>query len=169
MTRTDAPAICQHAGPLLPGRFGDSARGAQPRVCHSPALADDRPADAQGLDRSRRSSTASRWKGPFVRIRFRWLRCAKIPQHLAMLEQWMLSYKPQELFDRKGRLIAEFASCRRRATCDERQPARQWWTSDDRTHDAEFLRLRAGDARPRHGDRREHRIASGTMCATSSS
>ena len=29
--------------------------------------------------------------------------------HLKILEQWMKSYRPQELFDRKGRLIAELA------------------------------------------------------------
>jgi xylulose-5-phosphate/fructose-6-phosphate phosphoketolase len=31
------------------------------------------------------------------------------PQHVPLLEQWMRSYKPQELFDPKGRLIAELA------------------------------------------------------------
>jgi xylulose-5-phosphate/fructose-6-phosphate phosphoketolase len=31
------------------------------------------------------------------------------PQHLQMLEQWMRSYRPEELFDERGRLIAELA------------------------------------------------------------
>ncbi len=31
------------------------------------------------------------------------------PKHLEMLEQWMRSYKPDELFDRSGRLVAELA------------------------------------------------------------
>ena len=31
------------------------------------------------------------------------------PQHLKILEDWMLSYKPQELFDAKGKLIRELA------------------------------------------------------------
>ncbi len=31
------------------------------------------------------------------------------PEHLKMLEQWMLSYKPQQLFDKRGRLIPELA------------------------------------------------------------
>ncbi len=31
------------------------------------------------------------------------------PQHLKMLEKWMKSYKPEELFDKNGRLIAELA------------------------------------------------------------
>jgi len=34
---------------------------------------------------------------------------ASNPEHLKMLEQWLLSYKPQELFDDKGKLIAELA------------------------------------------------------------
>jgi xylulose-5-phosphate/fructose-6-phosphate phosphoketolase len=31
------------------------------------------------------------------------------PKHLKMLEQWMKSYKPEELFDKSGRLIPELA------------------------------------------------------------
>ncbi|HEX7959768.1 MAG TPA: phosphoketolase family protein, partial [Terriglobales bacterium] len=34
---------------------------------------------------------------------------AEKPQHLRILEDWMLSYKPQELFDIKGKLIEELA------------------------------------------------------------
>jgi xylulose-5-phosphate/fructose-6-phosphate phosphoketolase len=34
---------------------------------------------------------------------------ASKPEHLRMLEQWMLSYKPEELFDEHGSLRAEFA------------------------------------------------------------
>ena len=32
------------------------------------------------------------------------------PQHLKMLEQWMKSYKPQELFDKNGKLNSELAA-----------------------------------------------------------
>ena len=31
------------------------------------------------------------------------------PEHVRHLEQWMRSYKPEELFDERGRLIAELA------------------------------------------------------------
>jgi xylulose-5-phosphate/fructose-6-phosphate phosphoketolase len=31
------------------------------------------------------------------------------PKHLAQLEEWMKSYKPEELFDEKGKLVAEIA------------------------------------------------------------
>jgi xylulose-5-phosphate/fructose-6-phosphate phosphoketolase len=34
---------------------------------------------------------------------------AEKPEHLKLLEKWMKSYKPQELFDRTGRLIPELA------------------------------------------------------------
>jgi xylulose-5-phosphate/fructose-6-phosphate phosphoketolase len=34
---------------------------------------------------------------------------ASKPAHLKLLEQWMKSYRPQELFDKSGRLIAELA------------------------------------------------------------
>ena len=34
---------------------------------------------------------------------------ASKPEHLKLLEQWMKSYKPQELFDKTGRLVPELA------------------------------------------------------------
>jgi xylulose-5-phosphate/fructose-6-phosphate phosphoketolase len=34
---------------------------------------------------------------------------AKKPEHLALLEQWMRSYRPEELFDENGKLIPELA------------------------------------------------------------
>jgi len=32
------------------------------------------------------------------------------PEHLAMLERWMKSYRPEELFDKRGRLVPELAA-----------------------------------------------------------
>ena len=32
------------------------------------------------------------------------------PEHLALLESWMRSYQPEELFDEKGALVAELAA-----------------------------------------------------------
>jgi xylulose-5-phosphate/fructose-6-phosphate phosphoketolase len=40
------------------------------------------------------------------------------PVHLKLLEQWMRSYRPDELFDRQGRLVAELAGL---APCGERR------------------------------------------------
>jgi xylulose-5-phosphate/fructose-6-phosphate phosphoketolase len=34
----------------------------------------------------------------------------EFPEHLALLEAWMRSYKPEELFDRQGRLLPELAA-----------------------------------------------------------
>ena len=34
---------------------------------------------------------------------------AEHPEHIALLEQWMKSYKPEELFDEKGKLIEQLA------------------------------------------------------------
>jgi xylulose-5-phosphate/fructose-6-phosphate phosphoketolase len=34
---------------------------------------------------------------------------AQKPEHLTQLEEWMKSYKPEELFDEKGKLVAELA------------------------------------------------------------
>ena len=34
----------------------------------------------------------------------------KNPEHLALLEKWMRSYKPEELFDERGRLVPELAA-----------------------------------------------------------
>jgi xylulose-5-phosphate/fructose-6-phosphate phosphoketolase len=35
---------------------------------------------------------------------------SKNPEHLRLLEEWMLSYRPAELFDKEGRLIPELAA-----------------------------------------------------------
>jgi xylulose-5-phosphate/fructose-6-phosphate phosphoketolase len=40
------------------------------------------------------------------------------PEHLKLLEQWLRSYRPDELFDQQGRLIAELAGL---APCGERR------------------------------------------------
>ena len=37
------------------------------------------------------------------------------PAHLQILEDWLRSYRPEELFDESGRLVPELARARRRA------------------------------------------------------
>ena len=86
---------------------GDPARiqreRAERRFTKRPAMADDRAALAQGLDRSR-GVDGKQVRGLLARrIRCRWATCDK-PGHVAMLEQWMRSYRPEELFDEHGRL-----------------------------------------------------------------
>ena len=46
------------------------------------------------------------------------------PEQLAALEEWMRSYRPEELFDATGAPIAELPRCRaERRPADERQPS----------------------------------------------
>ena len=48
------------------------------------------------------------------------------PEHLAQLEEWLRSYRPEELFDEEGALVPELAALPpQRRPADERQPARQ--------------------------------------------
>ena len=41
---------------------------------------------------------------------------ASNPKHITLLEDWLKSYEPEELFDEDGRLVEELRSWRRRAT-----------------------------------------------------
>ena len=48
------------------------------------------------------------------------------PEHIAVLEQWLRSYRPDELFDATGRLGARARRARAEGRApDEREPARQ--------------------------------------------
>jgi xylulose-5-phosphate/fructose-6-phosphate phosphoketolase len=63
-----------------------------------------RPKDGQ----ARRWSTANRWRVPFARIRSRWRRYSPSPA-TRQLEEWMRSYRPDELFDDGGSLVPDLA------------------------------------------------------------
>ena len=84
------------------------ARSPRPREFDATALAHDRPGFAQGLDRPQ-GVDGLKMEGTFARIRCP-LRSAAHPEHLTLLEDWMKSYRPQELFDEKGRLMPELAA-----------------------------------------------------------
>ena len=56
-----------------------------------------------------RRSTACRSRAPGARTRCRWPTCATTPEHLRVLEDWLRSYRPEELFDDEGRLVPELA------------------------------------------------------------
>ena len=58
----------------------------------------------------RRSSMACRWRERSAPIRCRWPMSRNNADHLEMLEQWMRSYRPEELFDQNGRLVPELAA-----------------------------------------------------------
>ena len=77
------------------------------------------------------------------------------PEHVRILEEWMKSYRPEELFDDSGRLrpeLAELAAARRAP--HERQPARQWRPAAARSAAAGFPRLCGRGADAGRGDRR---------------
>ena len=92
----------------------DPAGGARRRA-GAPALADDRPAHAEGLDRPEGGRRPARRglvplaPGPALRGP------RDGPEHLAALEAWMRSYRPEELFDerRRARRRARRARARR--------------------------------------------------------
>ena len=63
-----------------------------------------------------RRSTASRSRAPGARIRCRSRRRATNAEHLRQLEDWLRSYRPEELFDEAGALVPELAALAPRAT-----------------------------------------------------
>ena len=81
-----------------------------------PGVADDRAAHPEGLDRAeggRRRPGRGHLPRP---IRSRWPRRAPTPSTAQQLEEWLRSYRPEELFDEDGRLIPELASARTAGT-----------------------------------------------------
>ena len=76
------------------------------------------------------------------------------PEHIRILEQWMKSYRPEELFDAQGRLVPELAELAAEgAPPHERQPARQRRPAAARPQDARLPRLRRRGAQPRRRPR----------------
>ena len=81
---------------------GAQAEARRTGVAGPPALADDRAARAEGLDRAGRAGRPrargllARAPGPIPRVK-------EDPARLALLERWMRSYRPEELFDAAGR------------------------------------------------------------------
>ena len=82
----------------------DLARRPRGRRRRAPAVADDPDGHAQGLDRPASSSTAYRSRAPGVPTRCRCRGRATNDEHRAQLEEWMRSYRAEELF-RRGRPV----------------------------------------------------------------
>ena len=74
------------------------------------------------------------------------------PEHIRILERWMKSYRPEELFDdrRPAEVRTGFARSQGPAP-HERQSARQWRTAAARPQDARLPRLCGRRAQPRRG------------------
>ena len=104
----DDPAAMHQRWPRRSTRSCDEIAAIQARRARGgrverPALADDRAAHAQGLDRSRTRSTAIPVEGTWRSHQVP-LTASRDPDHLALLEEWLRSYRPEELFDDDGRL-----------------------------------------------------------------
>ena len=64
------------------------------------------------------------------------------PEHVRILESWLKSYRPDELFDDDGRLRKEVCgACAQRRAADERQSARQRGPASTRSADARLQGL----------------------------
>ena len=101
-------------------------RGARGRRRTAAALADDRAAHPEGLDRARRRSTASQVEGTWRSHQVPLADVRENPDHLRMLEEWMRSYRPEELFDERGAFVADLDRLAPRGRSPhEREPARQ--------------------------------------------
>jgi xylulose-5-phosphate/fructose-6-phosphate phosphoketolase len=73
-----------------------------------PALADDHPGHAQGLDRAEGSGWLA--GGRHLARPSGADREVHKPEHVQQLEAWLRSYKPAELFDENGKFRDEFAT-----------------------------------------------------------
>ena len=79
------------------------------------ALADDRPADPEGLDRTEgggRPPVEGTWRAHQVPI----TDARREPGALVSSRPWLRCYRPEELFDEQGRLEAELAALPRRGS-----------------------------------------------------
>ena len=123
----DAPGVRRDAGRVLreDPRHPGTTR-ARSGFTGATALAGHRAAHAEGLDRAE----GRRWpagRGHVPRPPgAAGQRARRTPTHLAMLEAWMRSYRPEELFDATGRLVPELAALAPEGRpAHGRQPARQ--------------------------------------------
>ena len=145
--RSRSPCTCELAETLdrvLDEIARDPARRpARRRRTDRPALADDRAAHPEGLDRPQGWSTGCRSRAPGARTRFRWPRPARTPSTARSSRQWMRSYRPEELFDATGRLVPELQALAPIGdAADEREPARQRRPAAARPGAARLPRLR---------------------------
>ena len=89
------------------------------------------------------------------------------PEHLRQLEEWMRSYRPEELFDEDGRPRDELLAPRPgRRAAHGRQPARQRRRAAARPAAARLPRLRRRRARARADVERGDARARRATCAT---
>ena len=108
----DAPGVRRDPGPLPrrdPRHPGRGPRDASRKRRSRAAVADDRAALPEGLDRARRRSTASRIEGSWRSHQVPFADARGNDAHREVLETWMRSYRPEELFDADGAPVPEIA------------------------------------------------------------
>ena len=96
------PAPRRHPGRRLRRDRRDPAGRPRGRGHRPSTLADDRAADPQGLDRTARSVDGLPVEGTWRAHQVPLSAARDDPAHLAPLETWMRSYRPEELFDADG-------------------------------------------------------------------
>ena len=91
----------------------------------------------------------------------------KNPEHLKQLEEWMKSYRPQELFDESGKFRDEFAALaptgHRRMGSNPHANGGELLVPLSMPH---FRDHAVDSARARQPSRRKRRAISGSFCAT---
>ena len=166
----EAPAVSPHFAPALTDCLApirrDPGRRAERRCRGAPALAGDRPAHPEGLDRSR-GGRRRPGRGHVPRPSGAPSGVRENPEHLAMLEAWLRSYRPDEHFDEDGRLVPELAALRSGGReAHGREPAGNGGRASSRWRSPTLVRLR--DRRsPCRAGRAESTTRLGGCCATS--
>ncbi len=80
-----------------------------PPLAHAHPSHVQRAGPAQTVDGKQVEGTWRAHQVPFAELHEK-------PDHLNILEDWMRSYKPEELFDSHGRILPHIADFRRRAS-----------------------------------------------------
>ena len=134
---------------------GRGARHRQGRAC---ALADDRAAQPEGLDGPEEGRRSRRSKATGAHTRCRSPTCATIPQNLKLLEEWLRSYRPEELFDDER--AARSRNCKALAPQGTRRMSANPHANGGQLRKAAaaagFPRLCGRGREPRHDRSREH-------------
>ena len=133
-------AIQRRPGGPAPARPAPRAR-AGPRSCSA------RPRAGPGP----RWWTACRSRARSARTRCRWTGVREDPAHLALLEAWMRSYRPEELFDERGAAPPRAGRARAHGRPPAgREPPRQRRPRAPAARPAGLRRLRAAGAAAGH-------------------
>ena len=106
-------------------------------------------------------------EGSGAPTRCRWPACARTPTTCKQLEDWLRSYKPEELFDGNGRLIPELKSLAPTGAPNECQPARQRRPTAKPLRLPDFRDYAVKVDKPGQSTAENTRAASAASCATS--